>query len=126
MPGVPPVRPVAIILSENRHARVLAALSLACALAALGRTVIVFAHGASVTVLRQDACWPEDETLAARGCATVPELLFSTQELGVTFMACESGLHATCTPSSALHGFVTTGGLLGLFQVQPGAEIVPF
>lgn len=120
------MRPVAIVLCEERHARVHAALSLACALAALGRTVSIFAAGVATTALRLDACWPEDEALSACGCATVRELLCSAHELGVTFVACESGMHAWRTSLSSLHGFVTTGGLLGLFQVHPEAEIVPF
>lgn len=120
------MRPVAIILCEDRHARALAALSLACALAALGRAVVVFASGAAVNVLRQEACWPEDEILSASGCATVCELLVSAHELGVRFMACESGMHATRTSPDALHAFAMIGGLLGLFHGQPDAEIVPF
>ncbi len=126
VPGLPPVRPLAIILCEYQHARVHAALSLACAAAALGRGVSVFASGVSVTALRRDACWHEDVAIKAVGGATLPELIRSAHELGVAFTACETGMHLARMRSDFLADFVTTGGLLGFLRSSPDAEIVSF
>jgi predicted peroxiredoxin len=105
-------RGLAILLSEANHARLHAALTLACAAAALGRPVRLFFHGESVAALAPERHWQGDATFRAAGLPSVGELVASALELEVAMMACQTGLQLLRLSAASLPEGVETGGMV--------------
>lgn len=103
-------RGLAIVLAEGSHARLHAALTLACAAAALGRPVRLFFHGEAVAALQPGRRWQGDATYAPAGLPSLAELLQSALDLGAHVIACQSGLQLCgLTPTSLAEGIETAG-----------------
>ncbi|WP_291738394.1 DsrE family protein [Bradyrhizobium sp.] len=105
-------RGLSLVLGEANHARLHAALTLACAAAALGRPVRLFLHGEAVAALQPSRQWAGDAAYAASAMPSVAELLEGALEMGVTVMACQSGLHLCGIAATSLPEGVETGGMV--------------
>lgn len=110
MPRVP--LGLALMFGEASHARLHAGLTLACAAAALGRPVRLFFHGEAVVALAPARHWAGDVVYAASGLPTVADLIASALDIGVSAMACQSGLHLCGLNAQMLGDGIDTGGMV--------------
>lgn len=116
--------PLAIIVAEPVHARVQAALTLACSAAALGRPARLFFAGPSVLALAPGFERDAEAAFAAAGVPTLDELLASAAELGVPVTACQSGLALTGLTPAELRPGVDPGGMVAFLAADPSAQPV--
>jgi predicted peroxiredoxin len=116
--------PLAILLAEPRDERLWAALSLAAASAASGRRVSLFFSGEAVQMAGRRFRSGADGKRSAYGVATLSELFASCDELGVRFIACQTGMHLSELQDDALRPGVEPGGLIGWLAETTGAERV--
>lgn len=108
MPGLPGL---SIVVAGEDSARLHAALSVAAAWAALDRPARIFLQAESVALLRM----PPGEQDRQRGEAGIPalaELLEEGLALGVTVIACQSGLALAGLSAEDLPTGVDVGGLV--------------
>ncbi|HEY0621937.1 peroxiredoxin [Sphingomonas sp.] len=110
MPGM---RGLTIIAAAADAERFRAALSLACAHAALGGRARLYCHEAAVTLLVPGTD-PGDAGLAGKGLATREQLLAEALESGVALIACQTGLAAAGIAFDALAPGIEPGGLVSL------------
>lgn len=110
MPGM---RGLTIIAASADVERFRAALSLACAQAALGGAARVYCHEAAVRLLLPGED-PDDAQRIAAGLPTRTHLLHEAQASGVTLIACQSGLAAAGIPFNVLPFGIEPGGLVSL------------
>lgn len=125
---------LSVIVHAGGYDRVHYALALAVGAAALGRPVILFLTGRSLTAVLdgngwQDldpaddgtSPWRRDADLAARGVGTMDEFLRSLDPLGVRVIACEMGWRALGLERPTLRPDVTveTAGLATLLNASP-------
>lgn len=110
---MPDMRGLTILAATGDIERFRAALSLACALAALGGRTRLYCHEAAVTLLVPGRD-PGDDALAGKGLATRTQLLAEALESGVTLIACQTGLAAAGIAFDALAQGVEPGGLVSL------------
>jgi peroxiredoxin family protein len=110
---MPDMRGLTLIAASGDAERFRTALTIACAAAALGGRVRLFAQERAVPMLvaRDD---PGDDALIADGLPTRAALLATATESGVNLIACQTGLAiARLTPDDLVVGS-ETGGLVGL------------
>ncbi|WCT71943.1 hypothetical protein PQ455_09785 [Sphingomonas naphthae] len=105
---------LAIIVAGEDRARFHAALSLAGAQAALGGRSRVYLHGPAVGLLAAAAIDREDALWRAAGQPTVAQLQEDALTLGVTLIACQTGLAMAGIDAATLDARIETGGLVGL------------
>lgn len=119
--------PLGVLLVSGGHERAHCALMVATAAAALGRPVTLFATNAGCGLLLEPtplADDPREALLAARGVATLAELLDAAASLGLRRIACEAGLRAEALERAALAGGVEVAGLVTfLAAVGPGQVV---
>ena len=104
--------PLAIIVTEPAGARLLGALTLAAAAAALGRDVAMLFDGGSVVALG-----PAAEPGIAAALATA-------RDLGVSITACQSGLAAAGLAATALPEGTVGGGMIGFLAAHVDAQLL--
>jgi predicted peroxiredoxin len=119
-----PPRGLAVVLSEANHARLHAALTLACAAAALGRPVRLFFHGESAAALTTSRHWQGDATYRAAGLASVAELVENAIGLGAQVMACQTGLQMIGVAATSLAEGIETGGMVAFLADARDDELV--
>jgi len=127
-------RGLALIVQSGGFDKVHYALVLASGAAATGRPVTLFFTGRALVALLAGRGWqrldpaddgtpaPEREAaLAARGVATLEELLSVAGELGIRVLACEMGWRALGVDSPDLRPdlAVETAGVVTLFGAVP-------
>lgn len=110
MPGM---RGLTIIAATADAERFRAALSLACAHAAVGGNSRFYCHEAAVALLVPGTD-PDDAMLAARGLATRAQLLAEALDSGVALIACQTGLAAQSIAFETLAPGIEPGGLVSL------------
>lgn len=110
---MPFMRGLTILAATADVERFRAALSLACAHAALGGGTRLYCHEAAVALLVPGAD-PGDDALAAKGLASRTQLLAEALEAGVTLIACQTGLAAAEIAFDMLAPGVEPGGLVSL------------
>lgn len=110
---MPRMRGLTIIAATADIERFRAALSLACAHAALGGRTRLFCHEAAVRLLLPGED-PDDAQRIAAGLPTRMHLLHEARESGVALIACQSGLAAAGIPFNALPPGLEPGGLVSL------------
>jgi predicted peroxiredoxin len=110
MPGM---RGLTIIAATADPERFRAALSLACAHAALDGRARVYCHEAAVQLLVSgtDA---SDSALVASGFPTRQQLLAEAHDSGVILIACQTGLAAAGIDFATLAPGIEPGGLVSL------------
>ena len=122
MSGVP--RGISLVIGAADHARLHAALTLACAAAALGRPVRMFLHGEAVAALAPSRHWAGDAALAASAMPTLGDLLASALDLEISIMACQSGLHLCGIAAASLPDGTETGGMVAFLAGAADDELL--
>lgn len=107
------MRSLTIVAATGDAERFRAALSLACAHAALGGSARLYCHEAAVALLVPGDD-PDDAERAAKGLASRAQLLAEAVESGVALIACQTGLAAEGIAFDALAAGVEPGGLVSL------------
>lgn len=110
MPSVQ--RGLNLMFLDDTHARVHGGLSLACAAAALERSVRLFFQGEAVAAASTSRCYADDMALREAGIPTIGDLFRELAELGVPMIACETGMHRCGVTVDTLRTGVETGGLV--------------
>lgn len=110
MPGM---RGLTIIAATADSERFRAALSLACAHAALGGRARLYCHEAATGLLLGGED-PEDAQRIAAGLPTRAHLLNEALASDVTLIACQTGLAAAGIPFNTLPTGIEPGGLVSL------------
>lgn len=108
------MRGLTIIVATADPARFHAALSLAAAQAALERPARLFLQAEAVALLRQPVAMPDDPRYNAAGIPRLGELLNEAMALGVTIIACQTGLALAGMEARDLPDGIETGGLIEL------------
>lgn len=96
--------------------RLRGALVLAAAQAALGGAAALFLQLDAVILLRAPTIAPQDVAHRAAGLPDLVTLLAEAQALGVTIIACQSGLALCGMATDALPSGVEVGGPVGFLQ----------
>lgn len=117
------MRGLTILAATADIERFRAALSLACAHAALGGATRLYCHEAAVALLVPGAD-AGDDALAARGLATRAQLLAEALDGGVTLIACQTGLAAQGIAFDTLAPGVESGGLVSLLAALNDDRLV--
>jgi predicted peroxiredoxin len=117
-------RGLAVVLSEANHGRLHAALTMACAAAALGRPVRLFFHGESVAALTAGRHWQGDATYRAAGLPSVGELIENALGLGAHLMACQTGLQMIGVTAASLPDGIETGGMVAFLADARDDDLV--
>ena len=120
MPGM---RGLTILAATADIERFRAALSLACAHAAVGGDARLYCHEAAVALLVPGAD-TGDDALAARGLATRAQLLAEARDSGVTLIACQTGLAAQGIAFDTLPPGIQPGGLVSLLAALGDDRLV--
>ena len=107
MPDSNPPKKLSIVVASGTFEKVHYALVMATGAAAIGTPVTLFFTMGACPAIMEDDGWrtlpsekadtsatARDDDFAARGVATMNELIDSAAELGITFMVCEMGLRA--------------------------------
>lgn len=119
MPRVPGVM---IVAAGADPARLHAALSLAAAWAALGRTARIFLQADAVGLLRESG--GADGSRQDGGLPTLRELVGECLALGVGITACQSGLGLAGMRAADLPDGVETSGLVGFLASQTDEQLM--
>jgi predicted peroxiredoxin len=117
------VRGVMIVAAGSDPARLHAALSLAAAMAALDRPARLFLQADAVALLR-DPNVPRDESGRESGIPALDEMIAESLALGVTIIACQSGLALAGMSAGDLPRGVETGGLVGFLASQADEQLL--
>ena len=121
------MRPLGILLRHGDHEAAHYALVLATAAAAIGRDVTLFATNAGCRLLLHAPALladPREAVLAARGVATLAQLLDAAAELPVRRIACEAGLRAEALDAAALAPGVAVAGVVTFLNAVGDGQIV--
>lgn len=110
---MPFMQGLTIIAATGDAERFRAALSLACAQAALGGRTRLYCHEAAAGLLLPGED-PDDAQRIATGLPTRAQLLREAHGSGVTLIACQSGLAAAGIPFNTLPPGIEPGGLVSL------------
>ena len=89
------MRGLTIVVADAAPERFRTALSLATATAALGGRARLFLQGEAVDLLRPPIAGPADAAHVAAGLPTLAVCYRDALDLGVRFIACQSGLALT-------------------------------
>ena len=107
------MRGLTILVPTDDRVRFRAALSLACAQAALGGRVRLFCQEEAVAML-VDRPDPDRPMLTDRGLPDIPQLIAAARDVGVGLMTCQTGLSAASITIGDLYDGVEAGGLVGV------------
>ncbi|EQB07866.1 peroxiredoxin [Sphingobium quisquiliarum P25] len=110
------MRDLRIIVTTADAERLRGALVLACAQAALGGRASLFLQLDAVALLRPPIDAPLDETHRAAGLPSLAMVLEEALALGVTMLACQSGLMLAGLSADRLPEGVETSGPLSFLQ----------
>lgn len=107
------MRGLTILVVSADPERFRAALSLACAHAALGERTRLYCHELTVRLILAGSD-PGDDALHASGLPTRAQLLDEAREGGVAIIACQTGLAAAGIAFDTLPAGIEAGGLVSL------------
>lgn len=112
-----------IVAAGSDPARLHAALSLAAASAALDRPARIFLQAEAVALLRDES--PDgDERYRRSGVPSLKEMIAESLALGVSIIACQSGLALAGMSAEDLPAGVETGGLVGFLSSQADEQLL--
>ncbi|WP_423602027.1 peroxiredoxin [Sphingomonas sp. MS122] len=117
------MRGLTIVAATGDVERFRAALSLACAHAALGGAARLYCHEAAATLLVPGAD-ADDALRAEAGLASRAQLLDEALAIGVTLIGCQTGLAAAGIAFDTLSAGVEPGGLVSLLAGLGGDRLV--
>ncbi|WP_088184479.1 DsrE family protein [Sphingobium sp. Z007] len=110
------MRALNIVVTTADAERLRGALMLAAAQAALGGAATLFLQLDAVALLRAPIAAPRDPAHRAAGLPDLATLLDEALALGVTLIACQSGLALCGMTTADLPDRVGTGGPVGFLQ----------
>jgi predicted peroxiredoxin len=108
------MRGLTVILAEPAPARLRAALSLGCAVAALGGRARLFLHEEAASLLASPLTSPADARRVAAGLPTLAELFDEALSMPVEIIVCQSGLTLAGLAADRLDPRIVAGGLVGV------------
>lgn len=116
---------LAILLLCGEHARAHYAFVLATGAAAVGRRVVLFATHDGCRALLADLSGyrADDDSAAARGVATLPELREAAFALGLRLIACEAGLRMAEIDAPLADG-VEIAGVVTFLEAARGFQVI--
>ena len=117
------MRGLTIIAATADVERFRAALSLACAHAALDGSARLYCHDAAVRLLLSGEDSDDAQRIAA-GLPTRGQLLHEAVESGVVLIACQAGLAAAGIPFNTLPAGIEPGGLVSLLAALADDRLV--
>lgn len=110
------MRDLNIVLTVPDAERLRGALTLAAAHVALGGRATLFLQLDAVGLLRKDAPAPCDAAHRAAGLPDLATLIREAQDMGVTLIACQSGMALSDISANDLPAGVEIGGPVGFLQ----------
>jgi len=111
--------PLLIIAGSADGERLRAALTLACAEAALGSAASVFLMLDAVALLAPPISAPRDAAHAACGLPTLFALIDDALDLGVSLAVCQSGLALAGMQADALDPRIIPSGPVAILAANP-------
>lgn len=120
------MRALTIIVATADAERLRGALVLAAAQTALGGGATIFLQLDAVALLRAPMTGPRDAAHRAAGLPDLDALVQENLALGVTLIACQSGLALAGMGAADLPAGVETGGPVSLLQQMPDAARLLF
>ncbi|MEC3912078.1 DsrE family protein [Sphingobium sp. CR2-8] len=120
------MRALTIIVATADAERLRAALMLAAAQAALGGTATLFLQLDAVALLRPPIAAPRDAAHQDAGLPDLAALLAEAQALGVTLVACQSGLALWDLTLDMLPKGIVADGPIGLLTSLTDADRLLF
>ncbi|HKT76077.1 MAG TPA: DsrE family protein [Sphingobium sp.] len=114
------MRELRIIVAAADAERLRGALMLAAAQAALGGRASLFLQSDAVALLRPPIAAPADAAHEAAGQPTLARLIEEATALGVTLLACQSGLALSGLTADALPMGIEMGGTVSFLQATDG------
>ncbi|RHW16283.1 hypothetical protein D1610_16400 [Sphingomonas gilva] len=105
---------ITIILIRDDPPALRAALTIVTATAALGQRGRIYLHEAAVAMLCRPIADAADADYRAKGLPDLAGLFEVALSMGVTLIACQTGLALGDHDAEALDPRVETGGLVGL------------
>ena len=118
------MRGLSVILAEPSPARLRAALSLVCAVAALGGRARLFLHEDAVALLAAPLRSAADARHAAAGLPTLAQLFGEALAMAVEVIACQSGLTLAGIEAHHVDPRIATGGLVGVMATAQDDRIL--
>ncbi|CAN5217602.1 hypothetical protein BH10PSE12_BH10PSE12_27110 [soil metagenome] len=110
------MRDLKIVLLTADAERFRGALTIAAAHAAPGGTAALLLQGDAVAMLRPPVVAPQDAAHRAHGLPTLAGLIEEALALGVTFVACQSGLAIADLAMNDLDPRIVAGGPVSFLQ----------
>lgn len=110
------MRDLRIILTVPDAERLRGALTLAAAQAALGARATLFLQLDAVGLLRTGVTAPYDVAHRTAGLPDLATLIFEARDMGVTLIACQSGMELCQMAADDLPNGVEIGGPVGFLQ----------
>ncbi|MFZ2998006.1 DsrE/DsrF/DrsH-like family protein [Sphingobium sp.] len=110
------MRDLNIVLTVPDAERLRGALTLAAAQAALGGHATLFLQLDAVGLLRAHTSAPCDAAHQAAGLPDLATLIVEAQDMGVTLIACQSGMALSDLTANDLPAGVEIGGPIGFLQ----------
>jgi predicted peroxiredoxin len=118
------MRGLTVILAEPAPARLRGALSVACAVAALGARARLFLQEEAVSLLGGPLNSPGDGRRAAAGLPTLAQLFEEALTMPVEVIVCQSGLTLAGIEADRLDPRVATGGLVSVMATAGDDRIL--
>ncbi|MES1985603.1 MAG: DsrE family protein [Pseudomonadota bacterium] len=110
------MRDMEIVVLTADPERLRGALAMAAAHAALGGAAQMFFQMDAVALLSDAASAPRDAAHVAAGMPRLAALIEEALGLGVTLIACQSGLALAGMDAATLDSRIATGGSVGFLQ----------
>lgn len=118
---MPDMRGLNIVVAARDGARFYAALEIAMAAAALGKTVRLFLQGEAVALLRAPIAHDGDAARRAAGQPDLAGLVAEAAAMEIVPIVCQSGMALAGLTAGELPPHVRAGGLLS-FLAEAGLE----
>lgn len=110
------MRALNIVVATDDAERLRAALTLGAAQAALGGTAVLFLQLDAVALMKAPLGAPRDADHRAAGLPDLTALLDEARALGVSVIACQSGMALCGLSADDLPAGVDVGGPIGFLQ----------
>lgn len=116
------MRGLKIVVLTRDSERFRGALTIAAAHAAIGGEAAVMLQLDAVALLHRPIRAHDDVACAAIGLPTLGELIEEALDLGVEFVACQTGLVLAALPAAELDPRIAVGGPVGFMQALSDSD----
>lgn len=118
------MRGLTIIIADVSSIRFRAALSLACAQAALGGSARVFLSGEAVSIIREPISGWDDDDYVAIGQPEMAVLYAEALDAGVSFIICQTGMALGNAQMADFDPRVDAGGMVSLLATLGDGRLI--